>query len=211
MRDIRVTFSRFWAHVPIVMYLRLASRKDWAQATVELFVILFFSLMPIWLGILGVQISSAPDSAADFLSKFASSSDLGILSASLLGPLLYMLFRSEGRSAGERPVPPLIPPFPNGLSFVITIIFCCVVASVLYCFTYLSAVRPVFDSHGIPIALVNPHMVAAISWMLFAVSILLVLSAATIRNTLYSRPTELMQADTGDFVQRLRDAESGNA
>ena len=91
---------------------------DWKEDFKEVFIVAFFSLMPLWLGLLLVAVVTVSDGSDSFLSKFASSSDLGILSASLLGPSLYMMFREQSETAGVG----VTPRFPSGLWFIITII-----------------------------------------------------------------------------------------
>jgi hypothetical protein len=81
-------------------------------------VILFFSLMPLWLGVLIVNLLKITDNTSGFIAKFASSSDLGILSASLLGPMLYMMFREDNDDPGKK----IIPGFPSGLWFIMVIL-----------------------------------------------------------------------------------------
>ena len=66
---------------PIIGALAIAQWPDVRDALTEVFVILLFSLMPLWLGFLITKLILLPTNALDFLEKFASSSDLGILSA----------------------------------------------------------------------------------------------------------------------------------
>jgi hypothetical protein len=84
------------ARFPIVSDLRSASWPNWREAFKEVFVILFFSLMPLWLGLFIVEMLTITDGPSSFIEKFASSSDLGILSASLL-----ILFASTLRNSAE--------------------------------------------------------------------------------------------------------------
>jgi hypothetical protein len=134
-----MNWGRIWAslrqaRIPIIAELRSASWPNWREAFKELFVILFFSLMPLWLGLLIVKLLTITDSTSGFIAKFASSSDLGILSASLLGPMLYMMFREDNDATGNR----IIPGFPSGLWIIMVTMACCIVATVIYSFTYLS-------------------------------------------------------------------------
>jgi len=191
------------ARFPIVTDLTSASWPNWREGLKEVFVILFFSLMPLWLGLLIVTILTLTDSTSSFVEKFASSSDLGILSASLLGPLLYMMFREEG----EAPVDRLVPRFPSGLWFIMIIVASCMVATVIYCFTYLSAIHLFYDETGAPIKFVNAPTVALISWTLLAVVVLLSLSACTIRNSLETESPRMMSADTRDYVAQFEAAQ----
>ncbi len=69
-------------HFPILKDLASASWSNWREAFKELFVTLFFSLMPLWLGIFIVKILTISDGTSVFIFRFASSSDLGILSSS---------------------------------------------------------------------------------------------------------------------------------
>jgi len=152
--------------------------------------------MPLWLGLLIVEVLTITDDTSSFVTKFASSSDLGILSASLLGPLLYMMFREEGEPTGDR----LAPRFPSGLWFIMITMACCIVATVIYCFTYLSGTGLFYDRLGEPIKFVNAYTVTMTSWTLFAVVVILMLCAFTIRNAIESEPPRLMSTDTRDYV-----------
>jgi hypothetical protein len=118
--------------IPIVPELLTASWSNWRESFKEAFVTLFFSLMPLWLGLLIVKLLTIADGTTGFIAKFASSSDLGILSASLLGPMLYMMFREDNASEQR-----IIPRFPSGLWFIMSTVACCIVATVIYCFNYV--------------------------------------------------------------------------
>ena len=157
--------KRLWSQsaqsrIPIVADLRTASWPNWREALKEVLVVLFFSLMPLWLGLLIVNLLTITDNVSGFVTKFASSSDLGILSAALLGPMFYMMFREDRERTGSR----IVPAFPSGLWFTMSTIACCMVATVIYCFTYVSGIHSFFDGHGQAIAFVNAQTVASISW-----------------------------------------------
>src|ERR1700680_1131177 len=111
--------------------------------------------MPLWLGLLAIRVLSISENTALFIYKFASSSDLGIISTSLLGPLLYMMFRDDGQNATDR----IVPRFPSGLCFIIIIFASCVVATVSYCFSYLSNISSFYNEGGTPIQFVDPESV----------------------------------------------------
>lgn len=182
--------------VPILRDLLLAGWPNWREALKELFVILLFSLMPAWVGLIAVTVLTITNGPVDFLDRFASSSDLGILSASILGPLLYMMFRDEGSDR-------FIPAFPGGLWFVVLIVICCIVASVIYALAYLSGAELFFNKAGAAVQLINSPSVAAASWVLFTLSSLLVLFACTIRNAMDDTP-RLMRNDTQAFVAEMQ-------
>ena len=192
------------ARIPIIADLRPASWANWREAFKEVFVILFFSLMPLWLGLLIVNFLTIASGAYEFITNFASSSDLGILSASLLGPMLYMMFREDRERTGDR----IAPGFPSGLWFIMATVGCCVVATAIYCFTYLSGIHAFFDKNGGVISFVNAGTVSSTSWALFAVVVLLILFAATIRNSLYTQPPLMMSGDTQDYVSAFQAAQS---
>lgn len=200
--------SRIWttivnARIPIVAELRSASWSNWRDALKEIFVILFFSLMPLWLGLLIVNLLTIASGAYEFITNFASSSDLGILSASLLGPTLYMLFREDRIRTGNR----ITPGFPSGLWFVMVTVACCMVATAIYCFTYLSGIHAFFDKNGAAISFINTPTVAWTSWSLFAVVVSLILFAATIRNSLETQAPIIMSEDTQAYVSALEAAQ----
>jgi len=193
-------------NVPIISDLSRAKWPAWRDALIELFVILFFSLMPLWLGLLITGILTFPENRPTFLEKFASSSDLGIISAALLGPLLYAIFRDDGAMVRDR----FSAKFPSGLWFVIGILLCCLVATVIYSLTYVSGARAFFDQQGHYIEFVNAAAVRTLSWLVFVVAILLVLSLATIRNSMGSAAL-LMGDDANDLTSRLRAQLEGEA
>ncbi|HUZ32294.1 MAG TPA: hypothetical protein VMV19_09375 [Xanthobacteraceae bacterium] len=195
----------FWRErrFPIFSDLRGASWANWREAIKEIFVTLFFSLMPLWLGLFIVTILTITEGTANFITKFASSSDLGILSASLLGPLLYMMFREEGRDTANR----VVPRFPSGLWFVMIILACCIIATVIYSFTYLSNVHIFYGKSGAVISFINASTVATASWVLFTVVVFLMLFASTIRNSIESEPPRMMSGETQNFVAEFSAAQ----
>ncbi|MBI3503662.1 MAG: hypothetical protein HY059_02380 [Proteobacteria bacterium] len=183
--------------IPIFSDLRAASWANWREALKELFVTLFFSLMPLWLGLFIVTILTITTGAWRFIENFASSSDLGILSTSLLGPLLYAMFREE-ESAGPTS---MAPRFPGGLWFVMIVLACCTIATAIYSFTYLSEINVFYDASGRVIKFVDDPTVAMASWILFIVVVFVILFASTIRNSLESESPRMMSNDTQDFVK----------
>ncbi len=196
-------FSLKETRIPIIADLTAASWPNWREALKEIFVILFFSLMPLWLGLLIVTLLTITGGASEFVTKFASSSDLGILSTSLLGPMLYMMFREDNERMGDR----LAPGFPSGLWFIMFTVGCCVVATAIYCFTYLSGIHAFFDNHGSLITFINSGTVALTSWCLFIVVVVLILCASTIRNSMETQPARMMSADTQSYVSALQAAQ----
>lgn len=204
-----MTYGELWAslkeaRIPIIADLRPASWPNWREAFKEVFVTLFFSLMPLWLGLLIVKLITITDGTSGFIAKFASSSDLGILSASLLGPMLYMMFREDNDATGNR----IIPGFPSGLWFIMVTVACCIVATVIYSFTYLSGIHAFFDKNGSVVTFINSETVTQASWTLFGAVVALILCASTIRNSIETRPARMMSDDTQDYVADLEAAQN---
>lgn len=187
-------------YFPILSDVRPASWSDWREALKEVFVTLFFSLMPLWLGIFIVLILTITDGAFSFVTKFASRAELAIVATSLLGPLLYMMFREEGPTPGDW----LIRRFPGGLWFIIIILACCIIATVMYAFTYLSETRAFYDKSGAPINFIAADTVALLSWVLFIIVVLLILFACTIRNFIENLAPRMMSGDTEEFVEEVQ-------
>jgi hypothetical protein len=137
------------------------------------------------------------------LQEFASSSDLGILSAALLGPLIYTIFKEY--------TPPSevtgLSRFPSGLWFIILIIIACVIATTIYCFVYVSKSQAFFNKAGSPIWFVNSGSVELLSWILLILSVFLVTAATTIRNSMETRARAAAQQfseETENFVSEFR-------
>lgn len=192
--------------IPIIPELLTASWPNWRESFKEAFVTLFFSLMPLWLGLLIVKLLTIADGTSGFIAKFASSSDLGILSASLLGPMLYMMFREDSDTSEQT----IVPRFPSGLWFTMSTVACCIVATVIYCFNYVSGLQKYFDADGTIISFVKPETVALVSWSLFGLVVALIVCASTIRNSMETRSAGMMSADTQDFVSKLQAAQDNS-
>jgi hypothetical protein len=191
-------------YIPIISDAASANWPHWREALKEVFVTLFFSLMPLWLGLFIVKILTIADGPSAFLAKFASNAELAILATSLLGPLLYMMFREDGSGPGNW----LVPRFPGGLWFIMTVIGCCVVATVMYSLTYLSGTNAFHDASGASVRFINASTVATTSWILFTIVVLLILFACTIRNFIETRAPRMMSADTQQFVAEVEAAQS---
>lgn len=188
------------SYFPIVSDARPASWSNWREALKEVFVTMTFSLMPLWLGLISILILTITDGPSSFVTKFASRAELAIVATSLLGPLLYMMFREEGATPGNW----LVPRFPGGLWFIMIIVACCVIATIMYSFTYLSETAAFFDKAGNPIHFIAGDTVAWLSWVLFAIVTLLTLFACTIRNFIDTRAPRIMSEDTEAFVDEVQ-------
>ena len=191
------------SRIPIVEDLRSASWPNWREGIRELFVTLFFSLMPLWLGLLIVKLLALPDDVPGFIAKFASSSSLGILSTSLLGPMLYMMYREDSNGSGNR----AIPSFPSGLWFIMATVACCIVATVIYSFTYVSGIQEYFKKDGSPLVFVQSETVTLTSWALFVAVVVLLLFASTIRNSMETQAPRIMSAETESYVKEMQAAQ----
>jgi hypothetical protein len=84
---------------------------------------------------------------------------------------------------------------------------CCIVATVIYSFTYLSGIPAFFDKSGTMITFINSDVVAQASWTLFGAVVVLILCASTIRNSMETRPARMMSDDTQGYVSELEAAQ----
>ncbi|HWD27819.1 MAG TPA: hypothetical protein VG387_11685 [Rhizomicrobium sp.] len=196
--------------IPIFYELYTAKAADVREALKEVVITLIFSLMPLWVGILIVNVVQLSNGTITFLDKFASSADLGILSASLLGSLIYTIFREY--------TPPSevsgLSRFPSGLWFVTITIIACIIAATMYGFVYVAHNGQFYNIAGKAIGIVNAEVIAKLSWALLVVAIFLVTASATIRNSMESRAratTKLMSEDTSNYVQQFEAAQHAEA
>lgn len=118
-----------------------------------------------------------------------------------------MIFKDEN----DRDSDGLFRKFPDALWFTVLIFVACVIATVIYSFTYVSEVSQLFDKDRAPINFVDGESVTIISWALFIFSILLLFFASAIRNAMYSRAPRIMREDTEDYVEALKEAEANQA
>jgi acyl-CoA synthetase (AMP-forming)/AMP-acid ligase II len=143
------------------------------------------------------------DGAPKFIASFASNSDLAILSASLLGPLLYMMFREEE----DKPETRIVSRFPSGLWFVMIIIACCILAAIIYGFHYLSSIHAFYTKEGLAVDFVSSNTISLVSWILFATVVLVITFASTIRNSIYTetpKTPRIMAEETDQYVEKFQ-------
>src|ERR1700709_2253431 len=117
--------------------------------------------------------------------------------------MLYMMFREDKDASEQR----IVPRFPSGLWFIMFTVACCIVATVIYCFNYVSGLRRYFDENGAIISFVKPDTVAFVSWSLFCLVVVIIICASTIRNSMETRSPSMMSADTQDYVSKLQAAQ----
>jgi len=80
---------------PLVRDLYRCRRRDYAEAAKEVIGTLLFSLLPVWLGIIGALLITR-GSVAKYLSEFLASGEGLLISAAIIGPSIYVITKKYG-------------------------------------------------------------------------------------------------------------------
>lgn len=175
------------------------SKKHFVDAIKELLSVLLFGFMPIILGILFAWLSSS-GSVNQFALRFLASGEALLLSAALVGPLIYVLVKNygelpslKGLIRGYDKFPGTISiQFPYGWTYISLIILICVIAAGV--FGYHSAL-----SENDKLLSENMRILSAIIF-LSSLSIFFLISIS--RNHLVEGAAKLMSDDTKDFLNK---------
>ena len=99
MRKGSLRLKDLFSHVPIYRQLVKSSKHSFAAAAKELTVTTLFSLFPIWFYPLMLFIGGVP--AWQTLKSFVVQGELYLISAALLGPVVYATTETYGRSDAD--------------------------------------------------------------------------------------------------------------
>ncbi len=166
----------------IIHLIKNLSTKDVGSAFIELFFILIFSFMPFWLSLLLVWLSNE-STIRQFTYSFLSSGDALLISAALVGPLIYVLFRSYGSLPNKFTIR-----FPLGWLYVSLIIIVCVIAAAV-------------AGYNLGLSKILPENMAILSSFILILSFLILLSVSISRNYVENSAPSIMHTDTKNFLK----------
>lgn len=162
-------------------------RKSAWDASKEVGVTVLFGCLPVLLGTLFAWLS-ANASVCGFLKDFFSSGEPLLISAALVGPLIYVLFRKYGDFPNNLSIQ-----FPLGWFFIVAIVLVCVISAGV--FGYRSAI----DKKTI----VAENM-ADLSVLITIFSLLIFFAISAIRNNIDGGAPDIMTSDTDKFLKEWR-------
>lgn len=181
---------------PLIKDFRNCSRDDFMEAAKELCVLIIFAGLPVWLGLVISLLSKGDGTTAHFLHDFLGSGEALLISAALVGPLIYIITRKYGDLPETLTIR-----FPQGWLFVVLIAIICVIAAATFGFDRVfrqAATNPcgasVFEESSIRI----------FSCSILSVSILIVYLVSVLRNYLDRGAAAIMRTDTQDFLNEWR-------
>jgi hypothetical protein len=111
--------------IPLTRELLNCRRQDYAEAAKEVVTTLAFSMLPFWLGTL-IFFLVKRGSVVKFIDDFLASGEALLISAALIGPVIYVITKQYGdlpRSLTIR--------FPQGWLFVIVAIAICLITAAI--------------------------------------------------------------------------------
>lgn len=174
------------------------SKQNFVDAIKEFLSVLLFGFMPIILGLLFAWLSSS-GSVTQFVLGFLASGEALLLSAALVGPLIYVLVKTYGelpslsgliRNYDKFPGTISIQ-FPFGWYFISLIMLICVIAAGV--FGYNSAL-----SENDKLLSENMQILSAI---IILSSLLIYFLISITRNNLADGAAKLMNANTNEFLK----------
>lgn len=177
---------------PLIKELAHCNAEDFSEAATELFIVMFFSFMPLWLGTFIAPALSGWANVPNMWWQFLTSGDALLLASAIAGPLIYALFRRYGELPKS-----LTLRFPYGKYIAISLIAVCVIAAAIYGGNGASASSQV-DSSGLS----APNSIMILySVFLLTFSIILFFLTSSFRNRLSRAAPEIMRASDTEFLR----------
>ena len=161
------------------------TKRNILDATKEFSSVLIAAFLPIWLSIILSWLSPKAN-VSKFATEFLSSGEALLISAALVGPLIYVLFKQYGNMPRD-----LSLRFPFGW-FIISMISVILVTSAGV-FGYKSA-TPRADN-------IAPDNMFLLSVVVLVTSLIILLLVYIIRNHMEEPPSKIMRAETSEFIE----------
>lgn len=157
--------------------------RDFWEALKEVFVVVFFSLSPIWLWVFYMSIAKASADLRwfDILADTVSHGELFLYCTSLLAPIFYIAL-ADRQTTGT---------FPSKLSHIVIVVIIII----------LSAVFFLMDRKGEPL---NQQHVFTISIILYLCSVVLIYIAKVYENNIIS-PSARFRHEEEEFVEQYKE------
>jgi hypothetical protein len=176
---------------------RSCGRSSYVDAGKEIATTVIASLLPLWLGLITAAVLK--DGSPRLLLKgFLQSNEALLVSAALVGPLIYTIKKYSDFPYSRNFN------FPYGLFFLLTAFVVCVIAAGLF------GVSVAFSGSGSGsadeyIGHINPNVTFWISVVVLPFSILILFLVSSLRNQLDTGATQEMRNDTDKFMQNWRE------
>jgi uncharacterized Tic20 family protein len=177
--------------------------KAFKDAIAEVFFTIGTATLPVWFFPFLAAFLVGSTYALHLLDHSVSNGELLLLSTSLVGPLLFMLFRvyedptAEGQHRFKYRLSLV---FPHAKLFGAVVFFICITSAAIF---GLQKINPSFAGETL-----NKSGYVFISLLLFAISVIAFLIATMLRNELESySPSKAMRHDEDDFAKRYEQEE----
>jgi hypothetical protein len=169
---------RILSRLPLLGRLREVPRDALKEARDEVVATTLFAAMPFWFPLLAYLVMTHPPAALEGLRR----GDLLIYSASLVGPLTYIITKRYGRYVApsddpDEPDTPLSFPFPYGRSSVALAMVICIISGMVITLEKLDYLPNTKDLH-----LIYEPGLAVTSVIVFVVATTLIFCVASYRN-----------------------------
>jgi hypothetical protein len=184
------------------IHTRLKS-KAFKDAFAEVAVTVGTATLPVWFFPFVALFIVGASFAGGLLDDSISGGELFLFCSSLVGPLLYTLFRiyeipeSEGRGHFKYKISMV---FPHAMKFAAVVFFICITSAAIFGF---QKINPNFSGGAI-----NKLGYVALSVILFVLSVIAFLAATMLRNEMDSySPSHAMRRSEDEFAKQYREEE----
>lgn len=161
------------------------TKSNFLDAIKEFISLVVASFLPVWLGILFNWLSPEA-SVRKFVLEFLSSGEALLISAALVGPLIYILFKRYGNMPKG-----LSLRFPLGWFIVSSILVISVVSAGV--FGYKSATIGADN--------IAPENLLLLSSAMLVASLIILFIVYVIRNNIEGSTSEIMRTETSEFLK----------
>lgn len=178
--------------------------KAFKDAAVEVFFSISTATLPVWFFPFIAIFVVGGAYALSLLDQSVSNGELFLLCTSLVGPLLYMLFRVYEDPTAEAPRRfkyKISLVFPHARKFAALVFFICITSAAIF---GLQKINPTFAGGSL-----NKSGYVVLSVLLFVVSVFAFLIAAMLRNEIDSySPSKAMRQQEDEFAKKYEAEES---
>lgn len=171
----------FWTRIPA--WCRLAGKSCYRSLREFLFLVVF-SFMPVWLGALFHFLST--ESISNYLNGYLYNGEALLLSATTVGPLMFILMNSEDGDANR------VKGFPLKWLYCLLVVAICVIAAALVGFK--SAPSVTLPS--------SPSAMWSLSLITSVFSVLLWFAIVTTNSVRENGAADIMRQDEQDYLQQ---------
>ena len=181
---------------PLVRDLKRCRRQDYVEAVKEVFATVVLAVLPVWLG--AVVLMLIPNaSVAHYVGEFLSSGEALLISAALVGPIVYIITKKYGELPKSLTIH-----FPQGWLLVLLWLVICMIVTAIF---GAQRIYAQFAPGGTNAALFDKGSMQGFSGIILFLAIACLYIVTVFRNFVEDGASVEMHSETADFLKEWRE------